>query len=204
MRAIKKAERERLERERDYCKNLKALSDEIRTMRHNYRHSLNTISEFLKNNDIEEAKNFIEDIKSQVSSTEINFYSSNLVLQAILAHFATECLTDGIAFNSFIGVEISEEEAYHIGGMLETLLENARSLSLVSTSSSAKYINLTIARTPAGTAIVVKGNYTGKNNTHKLKRMARHRRLDLTWEQTETEFTAYLLLNDAAVPQQFP
>ncbi|GAB1431881.1 hypothetical protein MASR2M29_05060 [Spirochaetota bacterium] len=126
-----------------YYKNLTELLEQIRIIRHDYKHELGAIKHLLKNGEIEELKKFLE-LPGHIDRNDIQLYCKNTVVNAVLAHYADICMQKEIALDikavlpsllyadsaSVPGPENEKLNNYDLCVVAGNLLENAIEASL--------------------------------------------------------------------------
>jgi hypothetical protein len=118
----------------DYYKRLDRILQEIRVLRHDYKYQIGVIDELAKISKARHIRNFLEDARSYYRQTEPVVYCENLVISALLTHYAERCEENSIAFTvrAVLPAEIPHVDKnltplnnYEICIVLGNLLENA-------------------------------------------------------------------------------
>jgi sensor histidine kinase YesM len=118
----------------DYYKRLDRILQEIRVLRHDYKYQMRVIDELAKISRVRHIRNFLADARSYYSQTEPVVYCENLVISALLAHYAERFENNGVSFTvrSVLPAEIPHVDKnlsplnnYEICIVLGNLLENA-------------------------------------------------------------------------------
>ena len=118
-RSILKSGKEHLER-------LAALSDEIRIMRHDYKHHLAALSSML--GDAGEASAYLAEVERNFDDASEPFFCDRAAVNALLAHYRKKCVDEGISFEAALRLpprEGSAVEDHELCIVLGNLLENA-------------------------------------------------------------------------------
>lgn len=78
-----------------YYQNLTSVLDQIRVIRHDYKHELGTIQQLVKNNEIKELKEFLK-LPGIMDSEIASIYCTNTIVNAVLKHYASLCIKNNI------------------------------------------------------------------------------------------------------------
>jgi signal transduction histidine kinase len=117
-----------------YYKRLEQILQEIRVLRHDYKYQIGVIDELAQISKARHIRNFLADARSYYSQTEPVVYCENMVISALLAHYAKLFEATGIAFTirAVLPAEIPQMDKnlpplnnYEICIVLGNLLENA-------------------------------------------------------------------------------
>jgi hypothetical protein len=118
----------------DYYKRLDRILQEIRVLRHDYKYQIGVIDELAKISKARHILDFLADARSYYNQTEPVVYCENLVINALLAHYAERFEENSIAFTTrvVLPAEIPHVDKslgplnnYEICVVLGNLLENA-------------------------------------------------------------------------------
>ena len=98
---------------------------EIRLIRHDMRHHLQSIATSIENGDIDAAMNIIKGFSSTIEATVVKRYCSNATVNTVLSSFEERCRTARIKFQVSVTLgEISVDEIF-LASILSNALENA-------------------------------------------------------------------------------
>lgn len=156
-----------------YYKNLTELLEQIRIIRHDYKHELGAIKHLLKNGEIEELKHFLE-LPGHIDRGDIRLYCKNTVVNAVLAHYADICMQNEIplevkavlpasiynASASVSGPEYEKLNNYDLCVVAGNLLENAIEASL-GLPQEKRRIEMNIDHNQDRVLIAVKNAFSG-------------------------------------------
>ena len=114
---------------KDAAKNINALSQaysEQRSMSHEFNNHMSMISSFLENNKYDDAKSYAQSISKKAITRSRLFYSSNPVVDTLLAQKYSRAKVDNILFLSYVDdlsdLPMRQED---IAVVLSNLLDNA-------------------------------------------------------------------------------
>jgi sensor histidine kinase regulating citrate/malate metabolism len=194
-----------------YYERIKALTEEMRTMRHDFRFQLSSLGQMLRNMQYGEALDFLYKIYGLIAQgSNVTFFSEDPVVQAMLDRLDGRCKKEGIKFTSQIGIRIEEQDEYELSIVLGNLMNNALAACLKTPAGRPRYISLMIQRMPnGGTVIVMKNSYDGVSiraragrllstrvggglGTESVKSLVARRGGEFTWDYDEQEFRAYV------------
>ncbi len=160
-----------------YYKNLAELLEQIRIIRHDYKHELGAIKYLLKNGEIEELKHFLE-LPGHIDRSGIRLYCKNTVVNAVLAHYADICTQNEIplevkavlpasiynASASDSGQKYEKLNNYDLCVAAGNLLENAIEASL-GLPQEKRWIEINIDHNQDRVLIAVKNAFCGSIGT---------------------------------------
>jgi hypothetical protein len=126
----------------DYYKRLDHILQEIRILRHDYRHQMGVIEELAKISRVKYIQEFLSTATGFYKETEPPVYCENLVISALLANYAERFAKEGISFsvNAMVPTEIppvdraskslnNYELCIVLGNVLENALEGTMTVS---------------------------------------------------------------------------
>lgn len=99
---------------------------EIKTLRHDMKHSLSIIGELVSDGNTEKAASYIEGIISQkITPTVAGVDTGSAVVDAVINDCLTRCAEKGIATKCFIDTQFVSENDVDVSILLSNLLDNA-------------------------------------------------------------------------------
>ena len=114
-----------VEQQQKEMQAIKRSEQEIRILRHDMRHFLETLAFRLDDNDIDSAKKMISNLISTVEVTTIHRYCSNNTVNYILSNFASKCKELQIAFDTSVELAELKTDEIMLSSILSNALENA-------------------------------------------------------------------------------
>ena len=198
-RSILKSGKEHLER-------LAALSDEIRIMRHDYKHHLAALSSML--GDAEEASAYLAEVERSFDDASEPFFCDRMAVNALLAHYRKKCADEGIAFEATLCLpprEGSAVEDYELCIVLGNLLENAFEACLRLGRERARFVamkgnhqgrQLVVRTTNSFDGAAAGGKSGGGLGTKSIAAVVARHGGRYTCDSNENCFFAYVIMDD--------
>jgi hypothetical protein len=118
----------------EYYKRLDRILQEIRVLRHDYKYQLGVIDELAQISKARHIQGFLADARSHYNQTEPAIYCENLVVSALIAHYAERFEKNSVAFTvrlalpmeiPHIDKNLNPLTDYEVCIVLGNLLENA-------------------------------------------------------------------------------
>jgi sensor histidine kinase YesM len=145
---------------RDRYHKMNEMYDKLRILRHDYKYHLNAVRKMIRSGDTDKADNYLKDVESQMSETEIQKYCENAVINALVASYAERSLSLDIRFN--VNVVFAEELSipnYDMCIVLGNLLENA--LEACTKLKQNRFIELETKNRAEQLLVMVKNSFDG-------------------------------------------
>lgn len=117
--------------QKDFYEEKQLHEQEIRSLRHDMRGHLATLSTLLDSDDSTSAKTYLNDILKQHTEQAMERYSTNPYINAVMHNYATRCKENHIRLLHHIEVPSYELPAIQICLIFNNLLENAVEACLI-------------------------------------------------------------------------
>lgn len=135
-----------LETQAQYYESLDKNSQEIRSLRHDYKNHLTVLALLLENGDVEKAKSYIEDISGSLNAASPVVHSGNPIADAILTDKITRAQSMNIKITSEGLFSYNDMKPVDICSILGNILDNA--IEAVSAGDHKKSSKKSFATTP--------------------------------------------------------
>lgn len=136
------------ERERYAIENYKSIQmteNETKHIRHEIRHHTSMIYDLIKNNELEKAKDYIENVLGEIDRMPVSQYSNNMVINAVVTNYLNRARANGITTECEIRVpEMLNVRDEDLCILLTNVLENALEACEKINKTSERYIRLKI------------------------------------------------------------
>ncbi len=197
---------------REYYQLMSKTHEEIRFLRHDYKHQLNVLEGLLREGRVEDMKVLLNSMEQNLDDAALPVYSPNPVINSLVYRYALSCGEHGIdfSFRSQLPRE-SPVDHYDLSVLLGNLLENALEACLTLPGDKEKYIAADIRYQGNQLCFQVKNSFDGilimqngeirsrKNNgglgIRSIRAVCARYNGDYLPEAQGGEFTAYVLLN---------
>jgi sensor histidine kinase regulating citrate/malate metabolism len=195
---------------RSYYQKMNETYETLRIMRHDYRHHLNVIGEFLRTGDKLEIEKYLTALQKKMPENMLDHYCSNSVLNALLASYSERCAKSDIQYD--VRISLPDDLTipnYDMCIVLGNLLENAVEAS--SRQEGARKIELTVNTKGTHLAVMVQNNFAGEITQdeglpvstkqygglglHSVQAIATRYGGELMTEWDAGKFTAYVLIS---------
>lgn len=201
-----------LSNEKDYYESLNSTLETIRIMRHDYKYQLNTLNELLETNKKEDAYDFLSNIMTKSSLSDLPLFCTNQVINALIASYYKQFFEYEIKFtvNIIMPKKIAIDN-YELCIIFGNLLQNAEDACLKLQADKHRQIEFSVKEQNSQLAIMVKNNFNGiaiKTNDklestkqngglgiNSIKAILNKYNGELISDWKDDEFTSYVLIN---------
>ena len=114
-----------VEQQQKEMQAIKRSEQEIRILRHDMRHFLETLAFRLEDNDIDSARNMISNLVSTIEATTLDRYCGNDTVNYILSHFASKCKKLQIVFDTSVELTELKTDEIIFSSIISNALDNA-------------------------------------------------------------------------------
>lgn len=148
--------------EKAYYSKIQKYQEDIRIMRHDYKHQLSTIDALLKNGQPQQAEQLLTRLEEHYKNTAIPYYCENSILNAQIGEFASRCEEENIDFTVKISLPQSISlENHELCALVGNFLENAHRGCTTCAPGQKKWISLDIIRENDKTLFRAQNSFDG-------------------------------------------
>lgn len=145
-----------------YYELLAERQEELRVMRHDYRHHLNVLQGLIHTGQDEVAETYLSELSVQYDDSGSPVYSDNPVVDALIGSTAARCQSLGIAFETAVQLPKALLLPNHaLCIVMGNLLENAVEACEAMPTGQARFIRLDVKRKGAQLAVRVENSFDG-------------------------------------------
>lgn len=154
----------------EYISELAEKMKGLRVFRHDYKNKMYGLKILLEKGEYEKAIEYITSMEAEFepASNELESYSDNILINAVLSELAAKCRKSDITFNALLTVgnelPLSDTE---ICSMFSNIADNAYE-AVMRQITGDKFITFNISRREKWTVITAENSFDGKlkTNTH--------------------------------------
>lgn len=185
----------------------------LRVLKHDLKHILVTVNQLISNNQIDEAKKYLQEYTDKVDDVSMQSYSNNAVIDSVLAYYVSYCEKNNITFKMQIDQfeDILDIPKLDFSVFISNCLENAVNATMKIHKN--RKVSISIINNRQRLVLQIKNTFNGKikfdsDNTpisnrknhgigsRSIKWFVDKYHLDLNYIIDKNIFTINILLND--------